>query len=336
MSNRAKFVLGTASAFASIGIVRAPAKAAQFTGKIGTDTPIEHPINVRAIQMFNDIKQQTAGRLDVKVFPNNQLGGNPAMLQQIRSGALEFMMANPAGTIALVFPLAGIESVGFAFKDDATAFAAMDGALGEYVRKEINAAKIGITIFPHEFEHGFRQITTSTKPIRSADDLVGFKLRVPTSKVWTDLFQALGASPITINANEIYVALQTHIADGQENPFVVIEVFRLFEVQKYLSRTSHMWAGFNLISNTEYWNGLPHDIQDVVMRNLKKYSVLQRRDTIALNNSLADKLHRQGMELVTPDRESFRRKLGPYYAKKKAEYGPTAWDLLEQYAGKIT
>ncbi|MBV8601374.1 MAG: TRAP transporter substrate-binding protein [Candidatus Eremiobacteraeota bacterium] len=332
---RKRFV-AAGTAFASIGIVRAPAKAAQFQGKCGTDTPIEHPINVRAIQMFNAIKAETGGRLEVKVFPNNSLGGNPAMLQQIRTGALEFMMANGAGTIANVFPLAGMESLGFVFKDDAMAFRAMDGAFGEYVRKQINdKAELNITIFGHEFEHGFRQITTSSKPIHAADDLAGVKLRTPVSKIWTDLFQTLGASPISLNFAEVYVALQTKVADGQENPLVVIEVARLFEVQRYLSLTSHMWAGYNLISNAQYWKALPKDIQDVVERNLAKYSTLQRADTINLNNSLADKLRRQGMQVVNPDRDSFKKKLGPYYARWKNEFGQTAWSLLEQYTGKI-
>jgi tripartite ATP-independent transporter DctP family solute receptor len=335
-STRRDLLAGSAATFASIAFVRAPARAAQYQAKLGTDTPIEHPINVRSIEMWGAVKRETGGRMEVKVFPNNALGGNPAMLQQIRTGALEFMCANPAGTIANVFPLAGIESLGFVFKDDRQAFEAMDGALGQYVRQEINNRKdLNITIFPHEFEHGFRQITTSNKPIRNADDVVGLKIRTPVSKIWTDLFQTLGASPISLNFAEVYVALQTHVADGQENPYVVIEVARLFEVQKYLSATSHMWAGYNLIANTQYWNSLPKDVQDVINRNLAKYSALQRRDTISLNNSLADKLQRQGMTLVRPDRESFRRKLGPYYARWKSEFGATAWGYLEQYAGKV-
>lgn len=335
--SRGRFVAGAGSMFSSIAAVRSQAKGAEFQGKCGTDTPIEHPINIRAIQMWNAVKQETNGRLEVHVFPNNVLGGNPAMLAQLRSGALEFMMANGAGTIALVFPLAGMESLGFAFSDDAQAFRAMDGAFGDYVRKQINAkTELNLTIFPHEFAHGFRQITTSTKPIRNADDLVGVKLRVPVSKIWTDLFQTLGASPVALNANEIYVALQTHVADGQENPLVVIEIFRMYEVQKYLSLSSHMWAGYNLVSNTAFWKSLPSDVQDVVQRNLAKYSVLQRRDTMNLNSSLADKLSRQGLQISMPDRESFKRKLGPYYARWKAEFGQTAWSLLEEYTGKIS
>lgn len=336
-TDRRSFLAGAAAAgaFASIGVVRAPARAAQFQGKFGTDTPAEHPINVRSIEMWNAIKQETGGRLEIKVFPNNQLGGDPAMLQQVRSGALESMASTGAGVTGLVFPLAAIESLGFAFKSTKNVFDAMDGSLGDYVRKEINQRNLGFTIFPHPFEHGFRQVTTSTKPIRTPDDLVGVKLRTPTGKIWVDLFQTLGASPISLNFAEVYTALQTHVADGQENPFAVIEVGRLYEVQKYLSVTNHMWAGYSIIINTDFWKRLPPDVQAAVQRNIKKYSALQRRDTIALNNSLASKLQRQGLQINQTEPEPFRRKLGPYYARWKNEFGTTAWGLLEQYTGKL-
>src|SRR5918912_2743021 len=103
------------------------------------------------------------------------------------------------------------------------------------------------------WDNGFRQITTSTKPIQTPDDLKNFKIRVPPSPLWTSMFKALGAGPTTINFNEVYSALQTKVADGQENPLAIIDTAKLYEVQKYCSLTNHQWAGYHVAFNTAAW-----------------------------------------------------------------------------------
>jgi tripartite ATP-independent transporter DctP family solute receptor len=183
--------------------------------------------------------------------------------------------------------------------------------------------------------NGYRQITSSTKPIRNADDLAGFKIRTPAAAIWLDLFRTLGASPTPMNFSEVYTSLQTHVIDGQENPFGLIESARLFEVQKYLSVTNHMWSGYWLIANGDAWTALPPDIQKIVSRNAKKYGDLQNTDVALYNASLADKLARRGMILNYADTATFRAKLGPFYAKERDTFGPTAWGLLEASVGKL-
>ena len=114
--SRRQFNAAGAAAFASVAFVRSPAAAADFSYKVGTDNAINHPLNVRMIQMWDEVRAQTNGRLDVKIFPNNELGGATAMLTQLRSGALEFL-AQSGGQLATVVPVGAIEGVGFAFKD---------------------------------------------------------------------------------------------------------------------------------------------------------------------------------------------------------------------------
>src|SRR6266516_5302196 len=113
-------------------------------------------------------------------------------------------------------------------------------------------------------------------PIRSADDLRGVKMRVPDGQMFRDVFTALEAQPVTINIRELYQALKERRVDGQENPLVITEVNKLYEVTRYVSVTNHMWSGFNLLANLGFWNGLPPDVQEVVQRNVKKYVALQR------------------------------------------------------------
>ena len=332
--SRRAVMAGSAAAFASIAIVRGPARAAEFAYKYASNVSIDHPLNVRMKECWNAVRAETKGRLDVSIFPNNQLGGDTAALQQLRSGALQFFTLD-GGILQSVVPVAAIQGVGFAFTDSAQAFHAMDGALGDYVRGKIRDA--GLYVHPKMWENGMRQITSSGKPIHSAADLAGFKIRTPAGELWVDLFRSLGAAPGPLNFSEVYTALQTRVFDGQENPYAIIDVARLYEVQKYLAVTNHMWSAYHFLGNAEAWKALPPDVQAVAERNLTKYALLQRRDTQLRNDSLAEKLARRGMVLVKADTASLRAKLtsSGFYPRWREKFGAEAWGLLERTSGKL-
>jgi tripartite ATP-independent transporter DctP family solute receptor len=311
-----------------------PARAAQFSYKYASNLSIDHPLNVRMKECWTAVKRETGGVLDVQVFPNNQLGGDTQALQQLRSGALEFFTLD-GGILQSVVPVAAIQGVGFAFSDSAQAFRALDGPLGDYVRADIR--KAGLYVHPKMWENGMRQITSSTHPIHTAADLSGFKIRTPPGALWVDLFKSLGAAPAPLNFSEVYTALQAHVFDGQENPFAIIDTSRLYEVQKYLSVTNHMWSAYHFLGNVAAWDALPPAVQGVVERNLTTYALLQRRDTQLRNASLADKLGRRGMVLNTADTSGFRAALASsgFYARWKDRFGTQAWSLLEASSGKL-
>jgi tripartite ATP-independent transporter DctP family solute receptor len=332
--SRRRFAAGGAAALASIAFVRSRASAAQWTYKYASNVSVDHPLNVRMRQCWNAVSKETGGRLDVQMFPNNQLGGDTQALQQLRAGALQFFTLD-GGILQSVVPVAAIQGVGFAFKDSTEAFRAMDGALGDYVRAAIRAA--GLYVHPKMWENGMRQITSGTRPIRTAADLAGFKIRTPPGELWVDLFKSLGAAPAPLNFSEVYTALQTRVFDGQENPYAVIDVARLYEVQKYLSVTNHMWSAFHFLGNQEAWNALPRDVQASVERNLTKFALLQRRDTALLNDALSEKLVRRGMTVLHAETGGFRTKLASsgFYTKWRDKFGAQAWALLEKSSGKL-
>ena len=236
---RQSFVLGSA-AFASIAIVRAGPRG-RLRLKFGSDLPQEHPVNVRTVEAFARINKATNGRVQGKVFPASVLGSDASMISQLRSGAVE-MLAMP-GAFLTFSPLASIENLAFAFKDRDTVFRAMDGDLGKVIRDDI-AAKGGVVCLQQIWENGFRDITTSTKPIHVAGDLAGLKIRVSPGKIRIDTFQSLGASPTPIALSELYTSLQTHVVDAQENPLILINQQKFFEVQKYVSLSEHIWSGY--------------------------------------------------------------------------------------------
>jgi len=332
--SRGRFVAGSAAALTSIAVIQAPARAAQWTYKYASNVSLDHPLNVRMRECWSAVSKETGGRLEVQIFPNNQLGGDTQALQQLRSGALQFFTLD-GGILQSVVPVAAIQGVGFAFKDSNEAFGAMDGALGDHVRAAIRAA--GLYVHPRMWENGMRQITSSNKPIRTVADLSGFKIRTPAGELWVDLFKSLGAAPAPLNFSELYTALQTHVFDGQENPYAIIDVGRLYEVQKYISITNHMWSAYHFLGNQEAWNALPRDVQGIVERNLAKYAVLQRRDTALRNQSLSEKLARRGMTINKADTSGFRSKLAGsgFYTKWRDKFGAQAWALLEKTSGKL-
>jgi tripartite ATP-independent transporter DctP family solute receptor len=237
--------------------------------------------------------------------------------------------------LSTLVPVASINGIGFAFKDYDQVWPAMDGKLGALVRAEI--AKRGLYAFEKQYDNGYRQITSATKPIKTPDDLKGFKIRVPVSPLWTGMFTAFGASPTSINFSEVYSALQTKIVDGQENPLAIIESGKLYEVQKYLSVTNHMWDGFWFLANKKAMDALPAADRAILEREFNRSAIDQRKDIAALNSSLKSTLSTKGLTFSDVDPASFRAALksAGFYNEWRGKFGAEAWNTLEEAVGSL-
>src|SRR5271167_2970892 len=329
MSYSRRTLLKASAASALLGGIGAPmvarAQAAEFTYKYANNLPDSHPMNARAKEMAAAIKSETQGRFDLQIFPNNQLGSDTDMLSQIRSGGVESFTLSGL-ILATLVPAASINGIGFAFPDYDTVWKAMDGDLGAYVRGEIK--KGGLEVMDKIWDNGFRQTTSSTKPITGPDDYKGFKIRVPVSPLWTSMFKAFDASPASINFSEVYSALQTKIVEGQENPLALISAAKLYEVQKYCSLTNHMWDGFWFLMNRRAWAALPDDIKMIVTKNVNAAAVKERADTEKLNVTVKEELSGKGLVFNQPDVAPFREKLrtAGFYSEWKGKYGDHAWE----------
>lgn len=335
---RRKFMRTTsaaASGVALFGILTRRGDAAEFVYRYANNNVIAHPMNIRLREAADKIKEESGGRMEIQLFPNSQLGGDSDMLSQLRTGAIQ--MFNLSGLILATYvPVASINGIGFAFKDYDQVWPAMDGALGAFVRSAI--AKAGLYAFNNMWDNGYRQITSSTHPINTPDDIKGFKIRVPVSPLWTSMFKALGASPTSININEVYSALQTKIVEGQENPLSLINLFKFYEVQKYVSFTNHMWDGFWTLANAKAWADLPKELQEIVARNINGAALKEREDVRQLNDSLQGDLTQKGMVFNKTDAEKFRATLrtAGFYAEWKDKYGAEAWAVLEKQVGSLS
>lgn len=320
-----------AAAFASAAFVRTTAKAAQFEFKCSSELSVEHPTSIRLTQMWAAIEQESGGRIHTQFFPNSQLGAPAAAFAQARAGAIQFDLLS-AGNLSAVVPSFDACNLGFAFKDVDEALRAMDGPLGDYLRAQ--ATEKGLYVLKKFWDAGMFQIGSGTHPIKTPDDLRGFKIRVPESKIVIDLFKGLGANPTPIPYNEVYSGLQTKIIDGLAAPLLAIETMHFYEVQKYITITNHAWASEILIANGDAWKSLPADLQALVERNHTKYCQMEREDAKAANASLAAKLATQGISMTPVDQAPFREHLGTYYQTWSAALGPRIWALLQTAIGR--
>jgi tripartite ATP-independent transporter DctP family solute receptor len=323
-----------ATGVCAFGILTRRGDAAEFTWRYANNMVPTHPMNVHLQRAAEGIRRESGGRMEIQIFPNNQLGGDTDMLSQLRSGVIQLF--NLSGLIlATVVPVASINGIGFTFKDYDQVWAAMDGSLGAYLRSAIE--KSGLFAFEKIWDNGYRQVTSSTHPINTPEDFKGFKIRVPVSPLWTSMFKRFGATPMTINFSEVYNALKTKFVDGQENPLSLIEANKFYEVQKYVSVTNHMWDGFWTLANGRAWAALPSVLQDIVAHNVNGAALEERQDIRKLNESLRDNLGQKGMIFSATDPEKFRGVLrsAGFYAEWKEKYGPEAWAVFERQVGAL-
>ena len=335
--NRRSFLKTGAAVSASLplfGILSRPAFAAEFNYKLATGQDPTHPVNIRAQEAINRIREATNGRLDIKLFPQNQLGSDTDLLAQVRSGGVEFF--NQASSVlSTLVKVAGIVNTGFAFGDYDTVWKAMDGDLGAHIRAQIG--KAGLISVCKPWDNGFRQVSSSTRQIKGPDDLKGFKIRVPQAPMLTSLFKALDAGPAPINFNELYSALQTKVVEGQENALPIVATGKIYEVQKFISMTSHVWDGYWILGNRRAWEKLPADIRAIVEKEFDAAGLNERADIAKLSASLREDMKSKGVTFIDVDRGPFRDALRKtsFYKDWKAAYGDEAWALLEKYVGKL-
>ncbi|WP_028333965.1 TRAP transporter substrate-binding protein [Bradyrhizobium sp. USDA 3256] len=330
-------VLGTGSAaLAATMFGKRAVAAAEFDFKLGVNTPETHPLTIRLTEAAKAVGAQSSGRVNITVFANSQLGGDPEMLSQVRAGGIE-LLAAPSMTLSTLVPLSGLPSIGFAFQSYDQVWAAMDGGVGDLVREAIT--KTGVVPLKKVWDNGFRQITSSSsRQLNSVDDLKGFKIRVPVTALLTSLFSGLGALPSSISYSELYSALQTHIVEGQENPLAQVSTGKLYEVQKFCALSNHCWSGYWILGNRRAMAGLPPDLLELINAAFDAAAVKERTDLVEMDSSLQAELTEKGMTFNKPDPVQFRAALvkAGFYTQWQKTYGADAWAALEKYTGKLT
>lgn len=334
LSRRQWLGLAGAAGLASPALLTRPARAAEFSFKLATTIPADHPLNARVSQAAKAIAEQSGGRLQVEVFPGYVLGSSTSAFSQLRDGSLELITLS-GSVLSTLVPVSTIYNTAYAFKNYDQVWQAMDGPLGDYLRKKI--AAVGLHAFDKHWDLGFRQVTSESRPVKTPDDLRGMKIRVPVAPLFLACFKALGASPAAINFDELYTALQTKIVDGQENDLINIQAGKLFEVQKFCSMTGHIWDGYFTLANGQIFKSLPADLRAILESNINSAALAEREDIRQKTVVVRQQLETAGMTFVEPDRDAFREALkkAGFYADTRTKFGDEPWSMLEATVGKL-
>jgi tripartite ATP-independent transporter DctP family solute receptor len=323
-----------AGAFASIGVLRWPGEAAQFTLKLANDQTPTHPMNVATADAIKRIGDVTGGQVEVKLFPSSLLGGDPQMLAQVRTGAIELVqMGN--NIVGSVIPSAALLSMPFAFTSPQQYQAAANGPLGAYIVTA--AAKIGLRKFDTSFYGGFFEVQNRVRPINAPGDLKGLKIRVPPGPIDVGTFKAFDAAPTVITLGEVYTSLQTHLIDGIEVPLPTVRNFKFYEQLKYCSLTHHSGLSYLLFANADVWGRLPKNLQDVLDREFNAAAATATKSMAGQEVSVEAELTADGMVFNRPALEPFSQVIrgSGLYRQWRDQYDPKGWEMLERTTGKL-
>ena len=260
----AVLVCGLAMVGASAAMVAAEAK---YAYKLGHSVSEKHPYHLGAVRFKEIVEKETKGDVTVSVFPNNQLGtGERDLLEGLQLGTVDFYVGSTG-------PMSGFEKkfmlfdFPFLFKSKRHVYGVLDGKIGAYVMGLLD--KQGMKGLAW-CENGFRHVTNSKRPIAVPADAKGLKLRTMENKVHMAIWKALGADPTPMAWGEIFTALQQGTVDGQENPIPVIYTSKIYEVQKHLSLTGHVFSPAMIIMSKAKFDALPKEYQDIVLKADRK------------------------------------------------------------------
>ncbi|WP_140634176.1 TRAP transporter substrate-binding protein [Methylibium rhizosphaerae] len=270
-----------------------------------------NPRHEAALKFAEVAKARSGGRIQVQVAPSAQLGDDAAMLTALRTGALD-LSANSQGAVSAAVPEYAAYGMPFLFANSAQAFRLLDGPLGKELADK--SADKGLVVLGY-WDNGIRHMTNSKRPITKVEDMKGLKMRTPPDAVLVDIMQALGAEAQQIKFAELYVALQQGVVDGQENPLMNIHASKLYEVQKHLALTSHMFQMTPFLMSKRSWDRLSDADRKAVTEAAAEATTLQRRLSQESDDKTLADLKAKGVQVTTVDKAAFEKATAPVTEK---------------------
>ena len=290
---------------------------AKMVLKLGHYANAEHAGNKAAKMFAEGVAARTNGEITVEIYPNNELGNPPEVLEQNILGVIDMSLPTQ-GQLAKYSKKFGCVMLPFAYSGYDHAYRVLDGPFMKWAEKDLEAAGL---VFLSNWEWGFRNMTNSVRPINSPDDAKGLKIRTPPELSIQSAMEALGATVQTIQFSELPMALKQGVVDGQENPVSVIYAFKVYETQKYLAMTGHTYNSMVHVLSKKTWDKLTSKQQQIVREESKKAGDFMRK---TLRDAEADqivKLEKLGMKVTRPDVSAFKAQMGPAYERMKASVG---------------
>ena len=279
----ARIVALTAAALACSSALQ----AADITLKLGHIANEDNSWHKGAVKFAEEVKALTNGKVEVKVFPNDSLGKEMDLINGMQLGTADMTITGES--LQNWAPKAALLAIPYAFKNMAEMDKAVNGPLGEDIKKDIIAKAKVIPL--SYFARGPRYLT-SKKPIKTIDDVKGLKMRVPNVPVFVQYWRAAGAQPTPMAFGEVFTSLQTGVIDAQENPLALIKSASFFEVQKYVNRTEHVRSWIYLAIGERSFNKLNADQKKAVQEAAKRAQTYERELMLADEKKLEAKYNK--------------------------------------------
>ena len=249
------------------------------------------------------VSEASDGAITLDVHHSNELGNDAEAIESTRMGTIDIIFAGTSGFTSF-YEKAKVLDLPFLFDSAEQAYEVTNSDVGEQIFADF--PQYGL-IYLAEGDNGMRHISTTNRPIHTADDVAGLKIRVPTSQLYLDVWEALGATPVALALPELALALSNGTAEGQDNATYHLVANATYDDIKYFSNINYMWMGCTMAVNSVTWSKLAPEVQDILKEQAKvaaKYSF----DTIATDNETATKtLQDAGVEFdFEPDVQSSR------------------------------
>ncbi len=280
--------------------------AMAFIGiKLGVVTKPGSAQNIVAEKFKELVEQRSNGNIQVQIFHSKSIGNETEILQQIQMNTIQMGIIT-GGPFDTFDPIVRVINYPFLFKDYEQADKILDGPLGAKILKSLERAGFKGLCFS---ENGFRNLTNNECPVKSPDEIKGLKIRVMASALHKAIWQALGANP-TPMPWPIYTELEQGVIDGQENPLWVMEVYKFYEIQKYMTLTRHVYSPHIDVASLKWWKTLDSKTQDLIQTAIYEAAVFQRKDDRSKNAARLTFLKEKGMQVEeNPDIDAFRTKV---------------------------
>jgi tripartite ATP-independent transporter DctP family solute receptor len=288
------------------------------------------PRHLSAVKFKEWVEEASGGSLQVELYSGGQLGGDRDAIEGVKLGTLE-MTTGGAGIFANFMPQMGITAFPFLFDSFEAAWAFNDSELNASVTDQLLAE--GIRVLGH-WDNGFRCITNSRRPIHTPEDLEGLKIRTPENPIILDTMTALGANPSPLPWPELYMALQQGAFDGQENPIPTIYVNKLYETQKYLAITNHVYEPMPVVISEAFWTRLSPQEQELIARAVERSQEYNRNLVQQMTKDFLLELQKAGMQVTYPDRAAFEAKTTEVRELYRAIIGTELVDQVYAFAAR--
>ncbi len=261
------------------------------------------PKGMGATKFAELVTAKSNGRIAVHVAPSEQLGNENTNMGALRTGTLDFGCLGQGALLSVAPEVASI-GLPFLFANLPEAWAALDGPVGQRLGKALEAKNL---IFLAWHCNGIRQTTNNKRPITKPDDFKGLKIRTPLDAATVDMLSAMGATPQQINWGEVYLALQSGVVDGQENPLANIYAGKLYEVQKFITFTNHKYEANGLVMSTAAWGRLSEADRVIVKEAAAESAPYQRKLMADAEDNLMAEFKKMGsLQMNTVDTAPFR------------------------------